>query len=56
MVEYNYCEQNSRFYRDGDDPYRSWLPTNGKQEELTLVPSLINTGYEITTETQEAIF
>lgn len=56
MVEYNYCEQNSRFYRDGDDPYRSWLTTAGKQEELALTPSLIGCRFNITTETQEAIF
>lgn len=34
MSEYTYHEDNARFYRDEEDPNKSWLPTNGKQELL----------------------
>lgn len=52
MIEYTYCEDNARFYSDGEDPYQSWLPIEGVQEEITYPYGPL----EITNETTEANF
>lgn len=52
VIEYTYCEENARFYAEFEDPYQSWLPAEGVQEEISYPSEPL----EITNETAEANF
>lgn len=49
MVEYSYCEENSRFYNQGhEDPLLNWLDNTGKQQPINFYE--VETNYEPNTE------